>query len=564
MTATLERRKTKPPAATAPRVDPPAASKKPPYQLGGGIASVPLSRLVRHPQNRAPTAAQVQALAASIADRDQLEPIVVRLLPDGHPHRTLALDGSRLRPGEPAFQIVSGETRSLACLELDRPQVAARILEACDDAQALILLAEFNAARDDLNPIQKARLIEQLCRPAADGGGGLTRKEAARIYGLESHAGASNLVRLLELPEAAQRFVEGGQLPQSFARDALAHFAVPAIADALCEEIGRWDDSGPPSRDEWHEQLDHQVLDKTRTLATADKHGRRSAAMGWYAPSDRLFAAIDDLPVVQLPVNGKLDLRTTDVARWEERQKAACAQLREKETRRRGNKDEGDAKPKSAADQKALEKEQDEQLAKRIARWRHAWLRELIVVKLRAADHAPWISTKLVMWCLTKRWDYRAHDQLDLVGQLGQLCGVKNGHIRLTAENSHWGNLTELLCRALLTPERQPDWPVWPFEFVDQLAEDLEINLGEAWRAMQSGQMNMLSGQVASKEPLETFLGLHNQRQLRAVAQELGVSIPESATKGGALKLFMHLPRVLLLPKSIALVGTARKSRRPK
>jgi ParB-like chromosome segregation protein Spo0J len=40
----------------------------------------------------------------------------------------------------------------------------------CNDAEALELVAEANGQRKDLNPIERAQLIEQLCKPIAEGG----------------------------------------------------------------------------------------------------------------------------------------------------------------------------------------------------------------------------------------------------------------------------------------------------------------------------------------------------------------------------------------------------------
>lgn len=557
MTATAVRSKPKK-SRPAHHAGPPteAAGQPPPrraptYQLQGAVTTVPIARLMRHPQNRLPTASQVETLAASIELQGQLEPIVVRPLAVGS-EGGLGLDGTRLRPGDGAatFQIVSGETRSLACLELGRTHVTARVLEACDDAQVLVLLAEYNAARSDLNPIQKAQLIHQLCLPAAAGGGGLTRQEAARIYGLESHSAASNLVRLLELPEAAQRFVASGQLPQSFARDALAHFAVPALAEALGEEIGRWQEDGPPSRDQWHEVLDDAVRQKTRSMDKADKQQRHAAAQGWsFGNNARLFAAESDLGVAPLSLHGRPVLRATNVERWDALQADAVAALKAKARQRTDRQIESPGKARTAGEQRALEKEQDEQLAKRIRRWRHAWLRDLIACRLRGNGPDHWTAAKLAMWCIGHKWGYS--DQVNLDERLDEASGVKD-RLVLTQQTATWQNLLEAMCNALVVPERNPDFPAWPFALVDQLAADVEIDVADSWLVMQSSSQG-------NKEPLETFLALHNQRQLRAIAKELGVSVPETATKAGAVRLFLGLPRVFRLPSSIEPVGPRKR-----
>lgn len=172
--------------------------------LAGPTLAMPLYHVVRHPANRHPSPEAVTECAASLAAIGQLEPLVVRFL-----------------PVEGKYQILSGETRWLAAQRLGWHEIAARVVEA-DDAEAVKLVAEHNAHRHDLNPIEQARLIETLCRPVDQGGGGLTREQAARSVGLESASAASNLVRLLSLPQVWQDRVANGELPQTWARCLLA------------------------------------------------------------------------------------------------------------------------------------------------------------------------------------------------------------------------------------------------------------------------------------------------------------------------------------------------------
>lgn len=172
--------------------------------LAGPTLAMPLYHVVRHPANRHPSPEAVTECAASLAATGQLEPLVVRFL-----------------PVEGKYQILSGETRWLAAQRLGWHEIAARVVEA-DDAEAVKLVAEHNAHRHDLNPIEQARLIETLCRPVDQGGGGLTREQAARSVGLESGSAASNLVRLLSLPQVWQDRVAAGELPQTWARALLA------------------------------------------------------------------------------------------------------------------------------------------------------------------------------------------------------------------------------------------------------------------------------------------------------------------------------------------------------
>lgn len=141
------------------------------------LLSIPIERLHRHPDNRTITTESVTELAESLREHGQKEPIRVRALADPIGH----------------YEILSGERRyvaaGVACIDEMRC-----IVETHDDAAALLELAVANAAREDLDPIERAELLQKLIDS------GMDRAAAGRVFGLGSDSGIKNALRLLNLP----------------------------------------------------------------------------------------------------------------------------------------------------------------------------------------------------------------------------------------------------------------------------------------------------------------------------------------------------------------------------
>lgn len=554
------------PSSALPPFDDPDRARRP-ITCGSEAIAIPIGRLVRHPDNRQPTPEQVGDMRRRINADGQLEPLVVRELPIGHKHRCGdTIDGYAVPDEDRVFQIISGETRALAQLQRHEERVVCRLIENADDADALRLLAEFNAGRHDLNPIQKARLIQRLMAPVEDGGAGLSAEEAGAVYGLESRSGAINLVRLLDLPAEILQLVESGDLPQTFAREAIPYCQVPAIAAELVDLVAAWK-GDPPDRVDFLESLADVAGTHTRSMKPAD---RKRLYDRWSIEhcSDRLFdadeATLAQLGVISLVVDysGQKKDRATNVKLWDSLQKPAIAaaykklegKAKSKANAAAASDDRSAKRERTPAEQEALEKDQDEQLEKRIRNWRHAWLRELIAGTLRQKVPNHWVLVKIVLWCLGQRWAFHAHNQLQFDELVVEITGKKSGELEdvLTEQTATLQNLLEAIARAIATPEKNPDCPVWPFDFVEQIAVDLGIDLADQWGVMQA----ISNG---SKERFETFFALHNSRQLRKVATELGVYVSETTNKSAAMRILAGLDRVLKLPKSIAAVGKVKR-----
>ncbi len=136
--------------------------------------------------------AELDTLSASIAAHGLLQPIVVRSV------------GER-------FQIIAGERRFRAATRAGWSEVPVHVL-AVDDRQMAELALTENIQRKDLNAIEKANAFARYLEMY-----GGTHEELAVRLEMERST-VSNLLRLLELPEALQTMVRRGELSQGHAR----------------------------------------------------------------------------------------------------------------------------------------------------------------------------------------------------------------------------------------------------------------------------------------------------------------------------------------------------------
>jgi ParB family chromosome partitioning protein len=123
-------------------------------------------------------------LKASIARDGILQPIVVR-------------------PATSGYELIAGERRWKAAMELGLEVIPAIIRQA-DDEKALELALIENIQREDLNPIDRAHAYKQLM-----GSFNLTQEEAAARVGQERST-VANTLRLLELPAEVQALIRNG------------------------------------------------------------------------------------------------------------------------------------------------------------------------------------------------------------------------------------------------------------------------------------------------------------------------------------------------------------------
>ncbi len=144
--------------------------------------------------------AEVASLADSIRQHGVLQPIIVRAVDD-------------------RYQLIAGERRLRACIEAKLSDIPARVM-VLDDRRVSELAMVENLQREDLNAIEKAIAFRDYLGRYAG-----TQEELAGRLGVDRST-LSNLIRLLDLPEAVQNAVMDKTISQGHAR------ALLGLADA--------------------------------------------------------------------------------------------------------------------------------------------------------------------------------------------------------------------------------------------------------------------------------------------------------------------------------------------
>ena len=141
--------------------------------------------------------ASLNELAASIKAQGVMQPILARPLHDG------------------GYEIIAGERRWRAAQLAGLSQVPVLVRKVADNAALAMALIE-NIQREDLNPLEEAVGIQRLINEFK-----MTHQTAADAVG-RSRSAASNLLRLLKLPQLVQAMLMEGKLDMGHARALLA------------------------------------------------------------------------------------------------------------------------------------------------------------------------------------------------------------------------------------------------------------------------------------------------------------------------------------------------------
>ena len=141
--------------------------------------------------------ASLNELAASIRVQGVMQPILARELAEG------------------GYEIIAGERRWRAAQLADLKIVPVIVRKVPDNAALAMALIE-NIQREDLNPLEEAIGIQRLIDEFQ-----MTHQAAADAVG-RSRSAASNLLRLLKLPQAVQNMLMEGALDMGHARSLLS------------------------------------------------------------------------------------------------------------------------------------------------------------------------------------------------------------------------------------------------------------------------------------------------------------------------------------------------------
>ncbi len=159
---------------------------------------VPISEIRPNPRQprRYFNEAKIAELAESIRNQGILQPLVVRKIPQG-------------------YELILGERRFRAAqrAQLERVPV---IVKEVSDAESLEIALVENIQREELTPIEEALAYRQLMEEFH-----LTQEQVAQRVG-KSRPVVTNLLRVLNLPEAIRQQVDQGDLSVGHARALLA------------------------------------------------------------------------------------------------------------------------------------------------------------------------------------------------------------------------------------------------------------------------------------------------------------------------------------------------------
>ena len=142
-------------------------------------------------------AGSLEELAASIRSQGVMQPIIVRPV------------------GNERYEIIAGERRWRASQIAELAEVPVIIREIPDDAALAMSLIE-NIQRENLNPLEEALGIQRLIDEF-----GMTHQQAADAVG-RSRPATSNLLRLLNLPDAVRELLMAGDIEMGHARALLS------------------------------------------------------------------------------------------------------------------------------------------------------------------------------------------------------------------------------------------------------------------------------------------------------------------------------------------------------
>ena len=185
----------------------------PPDANGPGVARLSVADIAANPHQprRNFDATAMDDLIASVKAHGVLQPILVRPVAGGR------------------FEIIAGERRWRAAQAAGLHEMPA-VVRPLDDRTAFEIALIENIQRSDLNAIEEARGYKRLIEDF-----GHTQQALSTIVG-KSRSHVTNLLRLLDLPEAVQAMVEAGALAMGHARALIGAADPVALAQRVVSE----------------------------------------------------------------------------------------------------------------------------------------------------------------------------------------------------------------------------------------------------------------------------------------------------------------------------------------
>lgn len=192
------------------------ASSEAPQPGASPLRMVPLAQIKPLPGNPRKyfDEAALEELAASIATRGVIQPIIVR------PH-----------PAGEGYQLVAGERRWRAAQKARLHEIPALVRDLSDREVMALALIE-NLQREDLNPVEEARAYHRLAEDE-----GMIQVDIAKMVE-KSRSHVANMMRLVTLPDDVLDLIQAGKLTMGHARaligrDDARELAAIAVAEGL-------------------------------------------------------------------------------------------------------------------------------------------------------------------------------------------------------------------------------------------------------------------------------------------------------------------------------------------
>ncbi|HSD62612.1 MAG TPA: ParB/RepB/Spo0J family partition protein [Ignavibacteriaceae bacterium] len=160
------------------------------------LAKIPVDLISSNPyqprKNFEPEAQE--ELKKSILSNGLIQPITVRRIPDNR------------------YQLISGERRLKACIEIGYRDIPAYILQVDKEETMLAMALIENIQREKLNPIEIGQAYKRLMEECS-----LTQEEIAETVG-KDRTTVANSIRLLKLPEEIQDALVKEEITSGHAR----------------------------------------------------------------------------------------------------------------------------------------------------------------------------------------------------------------------------------------------------------------------------------------------------------------------------------------------------------
>jgi ParB family chromosome partitioning protein len=182
-----------------------------PTTSAGGVRTIDVARIRPNPAQPRQIFDDeaLNELAASIAERGVLQPILVRPVADG-------------------YELIAGERRWRAAQKAQLHEIPAIIREFDEESRAEVALIE-NIQRENLNAIEEADAYRRLIS-----GYGHSQEVVGKLVG-KSRSHVANLLRLLELPEAVRQMLLRGDISMGHARAVAAAPDPETLANQIVE-----------------------------------------------------------------------------------------------------------------------------------------------------------------------------------------------------------------------------------------------------------------------------------------------------------------------------------------